>query len=223
MREIVFNRNNYNNRRKFYDDIYLNRLVDLSIENYNKSGLNIFIRYMFYSYNSNDYEEMLSSFSLMYNESISCLFEVYELFLQWNVYKNYNLGEVRGAFLELLTFKLLKNIHDNSSIYRESYVKRDDYQSHSWDIIVEIDDLLELYECKFSFESLKRGQLNQIFGSINNLNADVFLIFYQLKRKLNDNIEIWRENTSKDKFGYLINAVNIITLEDFSEGNPFLK
>jgi hypothetical protein len=28
---------------------------------------------------------------------------------------------------------------------------------------------------------------------------------------------------SKDKFDYLINAVNIITLEDFSEGNPFLK
>ena len=150
-------------------------------------------------------------------------FEVYGLFLQWNAYEKYNLGEVRGAFLELLTFKLLKNIHDNSNIHRESYVKLDDYRSHSWDIIVEIDDILELYECKFSFESLKRGQLNQIFGSINNLNANVFLIFYQLKRKLTDNIEIWRENTSKDKFDYLINSVNIITLEDFSDGNPFLK
>lgn len=221
--EIVFNRNNINNRRKFYNDVYLNRLVDLSIANYNISGLNIFIRYMFYSYNALDYEEMLSSFNLMYNESISCLFEVYGLFLQWNAYEKYNLGEVRGAFLELLTFKLLKNIHDNSNIHRESYVKLDDYRSHSWDIIVEIDDILELYECKFSFESLKRGQLNQIFGSINNLNANVFLIFYQLKRKLTDNIEIWRENTSKDKFDYLINSVNIITLEDFSDGNPFLK
>lgn len=58
--EIVFNRNNFNNRRKIYDDVYLNRLVDLSIANYNISGLNIFIRYMFYSYNALDYEEMLS-------------------------------------------------------------------------------------------------------------------------------------------------------------------
>ena len=58
--EIVFNRNNFNNRRKIYDDVYLNRLVDLSIANYNISGLNIFIRYMFYYYNALDYEEMLS-------------------------------------------------------------------------------------------------------------------------------------------------------------------
>jgi len=159
---------------------------------------------------------------MVYKEHYEIIFKIFTLFTNWIPYEKYNLGELRGNFLEFLSYNYLNDIYDKSIIYQESNIILKEYKSHTWDIIVDSNQLL-LYECKFSSLSLKRSHINKMIGLKNKLEkVDIFLVFYESKLKVKNNIENLQENTKKYKFNDMLTEFNYITLENFSEKNPFI-
>lgn len=219
---IEKNLNNFKNRNKYSNDIYLKKLVDLSMINHSVPGLNIFIRYMFYSLNEDEYTSQLYLMNNSYPTSMEELTKVYNIFIEWKPYEKYNMGEIRGVFLEFLTYAIIEKEFIDYDIYRESNVILSNYKSHTWDVIVDLINYLNLYECKFSFESFKRKHLDQIVALMNKLEgSNSFVVFFQYKQKILLILDTLQNDTSDEKFKVMLSKINIISLEDFINGTLF--
>ena len=221
---IEENNNNLKSKEKFEKDYYLNKLINYAISYASVSGLNTFINVMFYLKNMKDYDNQFYLFNMAYPDSICEIEQIYRLFITWLPFEKYDLGELRGNFLELLSYNILNKQYAECSIYKESRVCIVDYISHTWDIIVD-DDELYLYECKFSYQSLRRKHIDQmiaLMNKLNDLNHKVILVFYTPREKINRRLKYLQFNTKEKRYAGMINRFNIIDLDDFGRENPFL-
>lgn len=220
---ILENTANIKTKEKFQKDYYLNKLIDYTIQYSKSPGVNTFINVMFYVKKIKDYDNQFYMFNMTYPESIEEINQIYILFNNWKPFELYNLGELRGNFLELLSYKLINNEFEGYDIYRESKIKIQDYISHTWDIIIE-NHIMYLFECKFSQESIKRNHLDQMVGLMNKLDDmrySTFLVFYSPSEKVYNRLKNLQLNTKTEKFEEIMNKFNIITLNEFNKGNPF--
>lgn len=78
-------------------------------DNYN--ALLTSIKYFFIT-DENGYTKQYYLMKIRYYDQIENCEMVYKLFMKWKPYEKYDMGECRGTFLELLSYKLLtkKNI-----------------------------------------------------------------------------------------------------------------
>lgn len=212
--EIKENINNPKSKKRFYKDKYLNELINIII-NYNGSfKLHHLVRDMFYVKSLEEYETILTKYLIIHTTYHKIIFEIYNLFTNWLPFEIYNLGELRGNYLEMLSYNYLQQHHDEK-IYKESNIIINDYTSHTWDLIVELNNL-HLYECKYSARLLKRNHINQMIGLNNKLpKSELFLVFYDIKEMVDFNIRKLREDTRKEKFDEIISTFTSITLDNF--------
>lgn len=137
-------------------------------------------------------------------------------FFQWKPYEQYEMSECRGIFLEELTLKYLKTNYKNDTIYPESKIIIDNYSSHTWDMIINLDKYYKLYECKYSTYYLKRKHLDNMISLKNKLkNSRIYLVIYENKTLIDYVIKKLKMNTNKDIYEENIKKINIFTLENF--------
>ena len=51
--------------------------------------------------------------------------------------------------------------------------------------------------------------------------SKIFLICYDFQELLIDSLYLLQKETSSDRFNEILNKINIITIDDFNQGNPF--
>ncbi|MBR0473060.1 MAG: hypothetical protein IJI98_10235 [Methanosphaera sp.] len=222
--KIEENTSNLKNRTKFFNDFYLKMLVEICIDCHDVHGVLMFIRYMFYSFSLDEYDEQLSLVNIYYNESMEILTQIHLIFSEWKPFDKYNMGELRGAFLELFVYELLRSVYGLEHVYQESRIIIGDFKSYTLDFIVQLEDVFNMYECKFSVESFKRNHLNQLISIVNKYeNCNLFVIFFQPYKKVYTIFDIIQESTSNEKFQKMLDKLTIITLDDFVKNNPFLN
>ena len=217
--EIIIkdNENNLKSKDKFSDDVDLQNLVDYCIINNSVEGLNSFIRVLFFIEEYNGYELALNRAKIRFKHSEKELTIVCNIFRKWIPYEKYNLGECRGAFLEILSYKRISLQYPNHIIKQEINLFLEDYKSHTWDILLEEDLIYYLFECKFSSVSIKRSHLNHMLGDYNKLKViRMFLIFFTTKNKVLDYLLSLQEDTGNSEYESMLNKFNIITIEDFN-------
>lgn len=220
--EIIPDKGNIKRKEKFSQDIKFNQLSELSLNYLKKPFVHRFIRTLFYFKDSKKYEELYKNFITKYEWNIDELSLIYNLFIEWKPFEKYDLGECRGYFLELFSFKLLKEQYPKINIYEESRIKYMNYNSHVWDFIIILDSVINFYECKFSPRFIKRSHIDQMVGLTSVLEkSKIFLICYDFQELLIDSLYLLQKETSSDRFNEILNKINIITIDDFNQGNPF--
>lgn len=113
--------------------------LNLSLNDY------LFIRECFYLCDQKEYENHFNDFKILNEDSCNAK-KIYTLFKEWKSYSYYNLGLLRGNFLEILSYNLLNSHFKTDVKYRESKIFLDNYYSHTWDIIIRVEELYYLYE-----------------------------------------------------------------------------
>ncbi|RAP50977.1 MAG: hypothetical protein BZ133_04110 [Methanosphaera sp. SHI613] len=174
---------------------------------------------MFYLKSLDEYKKYLPLILTVNENSIELVMKIYNIFIEWNAFEKYNLGELRGTFLEILTYKLL-NKKGKGEIYKEVNIILGKYTSHTWDIILKLNNSINLLEAKFSSNVLKRKHLNQMISSFNKLpNSYIFLVSYDEKTIIKDKLINLKENTTQSKYDSILHNINIISIENFNQNN----
>lgn len=218
--KIVENLNNLKNKEKLLEDQNLLNLIDLCLKKHLSIYDYLLIKDYFYLTSVNEYKNHFNDSKEFYT-NINNSKIIYKLFKEWKPYEHYNLGELRGNFLELLFYTILNNFYSNT-IFRESIIYLDDYKSHTWDIIMKYKKIYYLYECKFSSQSIKRSQINQMVGLNNRAKIfKMFLIFFESHDKIWDKLHELKYDTHFLKYNNMLKVFNIISLEDFADNNIF--
>ncbi len=211
--EIKINKNNLKSKERFYNDNYLCNLVKLIITYKGTFKIHTFIRDLLYLKNIEEYETILTKYLIIHDIHHEIILKIYDLFTNWVPFEKYNLGELRGNYLEMLCYEYLQQEY-SEKIYRESNIKIGDYISHTWDLILELEEYLNLYECKFSLNSLKRKHINQVISLKNKLStSNIYIIIYETNELLEFKLMNLRENTKKDQYKQILSNINFITLE----------
>ena len=214
--DIIENKNNIKSKERFYKDSYLNQLIGIVVNYKGSFKIHNLVRDLFYLKTMDEYEELLTKYLRIYELHHEIIYRIYNLFTNWLPFEIYNLGQLRGNYLELLSYKYLKQSYPSLKIHMESNILVNDFKSHTWDLIVELPELLQLYECKFSPNSIKRHHINQMIALKNKLpNSSLFLVFYDINEWVTFNIKKLREDTQKDKYDDIIDNFTFITLDKF--------
>lgn len=137
------NSNIIKSKNRFFNEVYMNKLVDLIVEE-DYSFLLPFIRSYFFIVEEVKYEKYYNMMKVRFpNQHYKCKV-IFDLFKNWKPFEHYNMGGCRGAFLELLTFRLLGNKYSEDNIYRESKIIIGDYHSRTWDSIYYYENTFKL-------------------------------------------------------------------------------
>ena len=56
-------------------------------------------------------------FFLFLKSNVNDAIKVHEIFCEWKPFDKYDLGQLRGSFLEELTLELLKDVYDDELIF----------------------------------------------------------------------------------------------------------
>lgn len=199
----------------------MNELVDLFINLSDRTYVATFIRSMFYLESDDEYYETYLDYSSVFKFQTEDFLKVYNIFHEWDTLKNYPISRWKGLFLELLTYKLLIKTRDNIQIKRESEIIIKDFRTNPIDFTVKIKREYHCYECKFSSQVIKKNQIDNLLGITNYSHFKAYLILFEpmvdVKYKIsNSQLNYMLNDKNKDK-------ITLITLENFSDNNPFLK
>lgn len=118
------------------------------------------------------------------------IFDIQEFDEHVNDLLSRNIGNMKGAFLEVLIYKLIKNYCSNDKVYKECKVTYNNgvEKNHPYDIIT-INNVIRFIDIKFSCNHLKPAHLNYLIEYINEENVEAYLIsldtFSKIENKLN--------------------------------------
>ena len=215
---IIENENTLKSKEKYIKDKYFNLLIQYAVKFHDCYDVHELIKNFFELYSLDEYESFFENKLLSNNEYNEVFFKIYNLFCEWKPYLYYNMVNCRGAFLEEFTYHLLKKLYATDNIYKETNIILDDYHSPDWDVILIFNDLFKVIECKFSSYSIQTKNINQIKGFKNKFNMfNIYLVSYDYKNALLDALTILTKNNLEE----ILEIINIISIEDLIEKNPF--
>lgn len=205
--KLIPNKNNLKTKEKFENDQYLIKLINITLNCSNIHILN-YINDMFYLKSQTEYEEKFNKHSLAIKHDLNMLIEIYSIFQVWMPFEKYDLGELRGNFLEILTYEFIKKSNKNQlEILRETKINIGDYNSHTWDIIVKLEKILHCYECKFSPKTIKRKHLDQMISVFNKLTSSINLVTFSPKEYVIDHLLTLQGTTNPKKYQNTISNI----------------
>ena len=176
---------------------------------------------MLYCEDNEEYKFLFTNFIIGYKEYQDQLIDLFDLFYKWNPFEKYQLSQLRGIYLELIVYQLLKEKYPKDLIYQECYIKIGSYNSHTWDILINLDDYPKFYECKFTPHNLKRKHINEMIGLTKILPTSlIFLVSLKLRKRILDKLFTLKES-HETNFTEKLEKINLITIEDFNKNNPF--
>ena len=212
--KIRTSENNLKSKKKFMNDEYFQKLIEYLTNNHTSPRIHNFTRYLFYAKSGKEYDILLKKF-LNKNTQENDLQHIHNLFSKWKPYEKYNLANCRGAFLEELSYNMLKEKNPSTTIHTETQILLEDYQSHYWDILI-IGDIIKAYECKFSAYSIKRKHIDKMWEFKNKIiNSKVFLIVYDNEKIIKQKIMAILHEA--DILFHITNNIDIISIKNFHD------
>jgi len=138
---------------------------------------------------------------------------------------NKNIGNIKGAFLELLIYKLIRNYCSYNELYKECKVTyKDIKKSHPYDIII-LNDIVKFIEIKFSCYHLKPNNLIDLVEYLDKENIEAYLISLDSLSKILDQIDLlkFQNKISNEQCEYFKNKIYFITKPEIYESVLYNK
>lgn len=162
--------------------------------------------------NKNDRQEYLSKIKEYYlNKDI--LFDVEEFDDYVNDFLSKNIGNMKGPFLELLIYELIKEYCSYDEIYKECIVTYNGVENnHPYDILTQ-NKFIRFMDIKFSCHHLKPKHLRYLAEYLNEEGVESYLISLDSLSKINDKIDFlnFKKDISDQESEYFKNNIQFIT------------
>ena len=159
----------------------------------------------------------------------SCLFEIKDYYFNKGVvfnsnefdenlenFLNMNIGNVKGAFLELLMYKLINVYCRYDKLYKECYViKNNIINNHPYDIIV-INNVVNFIDIKFSCRRLKKIHLDYLTEYVEENNVKSYLVSLDTMFGINNKLQFIKveEDLSEEDFHEILNNIALISINE---------
>lgn len=168
--------------------------------------------------NEDDRLEYLSRIKEYYLNK-GTLLDFYEFDEHVNKLLNKNIGNIKGAFLELLIYNLIKNYCPFDELYKECKVTYKGIEkSHPYDIIL-LKNIVKFIEIKFSCYHLKPTNLLDLVEYLNKENVEAYLISLDSLSKILDQIDLlkFQNKISNEQCEYFKNNIHFLTNHEIYE------
>ncbi len=168
--------------------------------------------------NEDDRLEYLSRIKEYYLNK-GTLLDFYEFDEHMNKLLNKNIGNIKGAFLELLIYNLIKNYCPFDELYKECKVTYKGIEkSHPYDIIL-LKNIVKFIEIKFSCYHLKPTNLLDLVEYLDKENVEAYLISLDSLSKILDQIDLlkFQNKISNEQCEYFKNNIHFLTNHEIYE------
>ena len=168
--------------------------------------------------NEDDRLEYLSRIKEYYLNK-GTLLDFYEFDAHVNKLLNKNIGNIKGAFLELLIYNLIKNYCPFDELYKECKVTYKGIEkSHPYDIIL-LKNIVKFIEIKFSCYHLKPTNLLDLVEYLDKENVEAYLISLDSLSKILDQIDLlkFQNKISNEQCEYFKNNIHFLTNHEIYE------
>ena len=133
---------------------------------------------------------------------------------------NKNIGNMKGAFLELLIYKLIKTYCAYNELYKECKVTYNNgvEKSHPYDLIT-LNDVVKFMDIKFSCYHLKPANLFDLVEYLGEENVEAYLISLDSFSKIQDQLNLlkFQNKISDDEYKYFKDNLRFITNREIYE------
>ena len=168
---------------------------------------------MFEMSNEEDRLEYLSKIKEYYlNKGME--FDVKEFDENVDNFLSKNIGNMKGTFLELLIYKLIKEYCSYDEIYKECKVTYNNTpeKNHPYDVITQ-NNIIKFMDIKFSCHHLKPSHLNDLVEYLDEENVEAYLISLDTFSKIENKINFlkFKNEISEEKCEYFKNNLYFIT------------
>ena len=141
------------------------------------------------------------------------IFDVQEFDEKVDIFLSKNFGNMKGAFLEILIYKLIKEYCSYDEIYKECKVTFNNVEkNHPYDIITK-NNIIRFMDIKFSCHHLKPKHLTDLVEYLDEENIESYLIsldtFSKIENKLN--FLKFQNKISNEEYEYFKNNLHFIT------------
>ena len=169
--------------------------------------------------NETDRREYLSKIKEYYlNKGI--IFDVKEFDEHVDNFLSKNFGNMKGTFLELLTYKLIKEYCSYDEIYKECKVTFNNgvEKSHPYDIITQ-NNIIRFIDIKFSCYHLSPTHLKDLVEYLDEKNVESYLISLDTLSKIEDQLNLlnFQNKITDEKCEYYKNNLYFITNHEIYE------
>lgn len=166
--------------------------------------------------NEEDRREYLSKIKEYYINK-GALFDFHEFDEHVDEFLSKNIGNIKGAFLEVLVYNLIRKYCLYNKLYKECKVtyNNGDEKNHPYDII-SISNIIKFIDIKFSCYHLKPVHLNDLVEYLDEENVEAYLISLDTFSKIVDQINLlnFQNKISEEECEYYKNNLNFITNRD---------
>ena len=195
----------------FHNDDSIKYLSNLAFNSREDILLDIIVAF-FEMTNENDRKEYLSRIKDYYITK-GLIFDVQEFDENVTNFLSKNIGNMKGAFLELLIYKLIKSYCLHDEIYMECKVISNGVEkNHPYDIIT-VNDIIKFMDIKFSCYHLKQIHLTYLTEYLQEDNVEAYLISLDSFSKIIDQINLlnFQNKISDDECEFFKNKLQFIT------------
>ena len=148
------------------------------------------------------------------------LFDVQEFDDNVDNFLSKNIGNMKGTFLELLIYKLIKEYCSYDEIYKECKVtyNNTDEKNHPYDVITQ-NNIIKFMDIKFSCHHLKPAHLNDLVEYIDEENVESYLISLDAFSKIENKINFlkFKNEISEEECEYFKSNLHFITNREIYE------
>lgn len=207
---------NFKKRSEYWEDIHLKNLIHIMIQKENRIKFSDIVIDLFNLNTLEDINFYYNNYTIYYDDiDLKILNKIIFYFKSW-ISKNVNINNLKGAYVELLYFKLVSIKYDNKNIERECYICSKNFRSiKTIDVVISCNPIKFIAsECKFSDKAFTQRDFNNLVNIKNNFkNSTVNLIINNDSKQAHLNI--------KNRFRKIKNInkkllkINIINLKDF--------
>ena len=201
----------------FHNDDSIKYLSELAFNSQEDILFDIIVA-VFEMTNQKDRQDYLSRITDYYITK-GIIFDVDEFDEHVNDFLSKNIGNMKGAFLELLIYKLIKNYCSYDKLYRECKVTYNGVEKgHPFDIIT-LNDMIKFMDVKFSCYHLKPVHLTDLVEYLDKDNVESYLISLDSLSKIIDQINLlnFQNKISDDECEFFKNNLRFITYREINE------
>lgn len=202
----------------FHNDKSLIYLSNLAFESPEDIILESIIA-IFEMTNDEDRREYISKIKEYYlNKGL--IFDVEEFDENMDDILSRNIGNMKGTFLELLIYKLIKEYCSYDELYKECKVtyNNTDEKNHPYDVITQ-NNIIKFMDVKFSCHHLKPSHLNDLVEYLDEDNVESYLISLDTFSKIENKINFLKvkNEISEEEYEYFKNNLQFITNHEIYE------
>ena len=148
------------------------------------------------------------------------IFDVQEFDENVDNFLSKNIGNMKGTFLELLIYKLIKEYCSYDEIYKECKVTYNnaDENNHPYDFITQ-NNIIKFMDIKFSCHHLKPSHLNYLVEYLDEENVESYLISLDTFSKIENKINFlkFKNEISEEECEFFKNNLQFITNREIYE------